>query len=176
MTDREAKTAYETNLTDDQWVAIEPLLQEAKPWGGRPIKVNLREVVNALLSMNRTGCQWRMIPHDVPKPGAIRYYFDKWTDNGTLVRINDIVRRRAREGLEREAESAIGVMDSKSVKTTEAGGDCGFDAAKKIKGRKRQILVDTNGFLLRTLVHAADISDTEGGAWLIRAYHDDFPR
>ena len=138
MPDREipqqVKTAYETNLTDAQWSEIEPLLQEPKPWGGRPVKVDLRDVVNALLSMNRTGCQWRMIPSDFPKKGAIRYYFDTWTDNGTLVRINDVVRKRAREALERDPEPSIGVLDSQRVKTTEAGGDCGFDAAKKNQG------------------------------------------
>lgn len=171
-----ASTTYPTNVTDAQWQAIVPLITKEKPFGGRPTTVNIRDIVDALISMNRTGCQWRMIPRDFPKAGAIRYYFDTWGEDGTFVRITDSLRKTARTELDRDTEPSIAVLDSQNVKTTDVAGERGVDGGKKIKGRKRQVLVDTNDFLLRTMVHAADSSDTEGGEWIICEHQDIFPR
>jgi putative transposase len=133
-------THYPTDLTDTQWSLIEPIVTAAAPKGGRPTEIDLRAIVNALLYKNRTGCQWRMIPSDFPPMGAIRYYFDKWTCDGTFVKLNDIVRKAARNALERDEEPSISVIDSQSTKTTEVGGDRGIDGGKKDKRAEAAIL------------------------------------
>ena len=127
--------SYPTDLTDDQWAILEPLLQRADG-PGRPTELELRTVINALLYKNRTGCQWRMLPIDFPPHSSVRYYFDKWRQNGTWERINDRLRQAVREQLGREHEPSIAVIDSQSVKSTEAGGDRGYDAGKKSKRSK----------------------------------------
>jgi putative transposase len=169
-------TNYPTDVTHAEWKTLEPLVVRAAGSEGRLADMDLRAIVNALLYMNRTGCQWRMIPSDFPSKGAIRYYFDKWTADGTLVTINDALRKAVRTAMDRDPEPSLALIDSQSVKTTEVGGERGYDGGKKIKGRKRQFLTDTNGFLLRILVHPADVSDTEGGEWLLNEQHKVLPR
>jgi putative transposase len=152
---------YLTDLTDEQWAWIEPIFppQEGR---GRRRTVNLRRVIDALMYQDRTGCQWRLIPLDFPASGTVRYYFDKWNDDGTMLEIHDCLRRAVRVQQGREPEPTAIVMDSQSVKTAEAGGERGFDGGKQVDGRKRQLIVDTEGNVLTVVVHAANIQDRDG--------------
>ena len=124
-------TNYATDLTDAQWDAIAPLVTVTSPKGGRPTEIDLRAIVNALLYKHRTGCQWRLLPSDFPPMSSVRYYFDKWNRDGTCIKINDTLRQMARKALDRDLEPSTSVLDSESVKTTEAGVDRGFDGGKK---------------------------------------------
>src|SRR5919205_3956336 len=152
---------YLTDLTHEQLTYIEPIFppQEGR---GRRRTVSLRRVIDALMYQDRTGCQWRLIPLDFPPSGTVRYYFDKWNDDGTLLEIHDQLRRRVRQQQGRESEPAAIVIDSQSVKTAEAGGERGFDGGKQVDGRKRQLVVDAEGNLLAVTVHAANVADQTG--------------
>src|ERR1700678_1492323 len=165
-----SKLRYPSDLTDEEWALSEPLIPPGKRGGNRRT-VNVREVVNGLMYVLSTGCQWRAIPKDLPPRSTVYDYFDLWSWDGTLDRIHDAPYTRCRQQASREASPTAAIIDSQSVKSAEKGGACidphGYDAGKKIKGKKRHILVDTLGLLLHAIVHPADIQDRDGGILLL---------
>src|SRR5712672_1006359 len=165
---------YASDLTDAEWALIEPHMPTVKRLG-RPRETELRAVLDAILYIARTGCQWRMLPKDFPPFTTVQGYFYDWRDDGLFEKINFALLLEAREAAGREASPSAGVIDSQSVKTTESGGPRGYDAAKKIKGRKRHIVTDTGGLLVGAEVHPADIQDRDGAVLVIEAIHQLFP-
>ncbi|PRA48168.1 IS5/IS1182 family transposase [Ochrobactrum sp. MYb68] len=152
---------YVSDLTDTEWSIIEPLMPAPRRLG-LPRKTDLREVVNALLYIASSGGAWRLLPTDFPPFSTVQKYFYRWRDEGTLRALNNTLVMAARELIGKQPSPTAGVIDSQSVKTTESGGIRGFDAGKKINGRKRHIVVDTLGLMVGLVIHSAGIQDRDG--------------
>jgi putative transposase len=162
----EKRPSYPTDVTDEQWRRLEPLIPAPKP-GGRPPKYTRREIVNAVFYQLRGGAAWRMMPHDLPPWGITYHYWRTWRKDGAWERVHDTLRTAVRLSVGKNAQPSAAIVDSQSVKTTDRGGVHGFDAGKKTNGRKRHVLVDTLGLVWLVVVTAASTQDRDGARTLL---------
>jgi putative transposase len=167
------KTNYPTNLTEKQWQVIENILTGKM----RKRKHSLREIFNAIFYLLKTGCQWRMLPEGFPKWQLVYYYYSQWKEDGTFEELNEVLRNRLRKQCGKKRSPSVGLIDSQTVKTTRVVGELrGYDGGKKIKGRKRHIVTDTNAWLLSVIVHAANEHDSQTGFQVMETLRYRFER
>ncbi len=170
------RQAYPSDLSDAEWQVLEAQLPKPKGFG-RPRTVDLREILNAIFYVQRTGCQWEMLPHDLPPHETVYKYFQKWRRKGIWQELHDTLRHQLRREMGREDNSSVAIADSQSVKTTEKKGAVyGFDGGKKVKGRKRHIVVDSQGLIIGVLVTEANASERLGAVVVLHEEIDKLSR
>ena len=168
------RTHYPSDLTNRQWQSIFRLLPPRSRRGRRPI--DRRLIINAILYVVRSGCQWRMLPKCFPNWSTVYGVFWNWRNDGTWQRIHDKLREKVRKAAGKKSTPTVAIIDSQSIRTAEGGEERGYDAGKKITGRKRHIAVDTLGLVLAVVVHGADVQDQHGAEWVMDVLGEKFHR
>ena len=169
------RKSYPSDLTDGQWGLLRPLLPPQKGVG-RPSTVDRRDLLDAIFYLLRTGCQWRQLPHDFPPWGTVSSQFCRWRRSGLWEKVHHALYAKARRKAGKKARPTAGIIDTQSAKTTEAGGERGKDAHKKVNGRKRHLIVDTLGLLIACVVHPANVQDYDGAEAVLDKAQGRFPR
>lgn len=165
---------YASNLTNGQWQVIRKMLPKRRRRGRKPIC--RRRVINAIMYVVRTGCQWRLLPINFPNWSTVYGIFWKWRNDGTWQNIHDALREKVRRAVGKKPTPTVAIIDSQSIRTAEGGKQRGYDAGKKITGRKRHLAVDTLGLILAVVVHGANWQDQDGACWVLDKLQAQFRR